>query len=98
MVDTSVVDTGTVSKHPDLEAIVIDLKKEAVEIEKKSSDLRQTRDNLLKQIQPLEAKLREVDKQIIAIERPRLPQIKQQLGALAKTMGGKSMGISSPKQ
>lgn len=97
MANEAVVDTG-VLKNPELDKLVENLKKEEGEILKKSSDLRQSRETLLKQIQPLEAKLREIDKKIIAIERPRRAEIAQQLGMLAKAMGGKSMGINSAQQ
>lgn len=53
--------------------------------------LREKREALLLQLQPLEKQLREIDKQIISLERPRLGQIDNELGTLAKACGGKSM-------
>lgn len=81
-----------VQKNPELEALVDKLKAEKDDLFKKTSDLRQSRETLLKQIQPLEVKLRDVDSKIKAIERPRMAEIDQQLGMLAKAMGGKSVG------
>lgn len=78
-------------KFPTLAPLVGELEKERDALLKKSEPWRQKREELLKQIQPLENRLREVDDKIKEIERPRLPQIQNELGALAKAMGGRSM-------
>jgi uncharacterized coiled-coil DUF342 family protein len=53
--------------------------------------LRAERDQLLASIQPTLDRVRELEKQYRAIEQPRLAAIDNQLGALAKAMGGRAM-------
>lgn len=80
-----------VDKYPTLTPIVKKLEQERDAIQKKAEPYRNQREELLRQIQPLEVKLRKVDEKIKEIERPRLPEINNELGALAKAMGGRSM-------
>lgn len=78
-------------KFPTLYPMVEKLEKEKETIMKKSEPFRRKREELLRQIQPLENELRKIDEKIKEAERPRLPQINNELGALAKAMGGRSM-------
>lgn len=88
---TEVKDTNLADKFPTLAPLVEKLEKEKKAILDKSAPWREKRERLLKEIQPLEAKLREVDAKIKEIERPHLGKISNELGALAKAMGGRSM-------
>lgn len=78
-------------KFPELRALFNKLEAEKAEIRAQSAPLRAARDKLLAKIQPLEAQERELIKQINEIERPRLAEIDNQLGGLAKAMGGKKL-------
>jgi len=78
-------------KFPELRALFDKLEAEKAAIRAESAPLRAARDKLLAKIQPLEAQERELIKQIHAIERPRLAEIDNQLGGLAKAMGGKQL-------
>jgi chromosome segregation ATPase len=82
-------------KFPTLVPLVKKLEQERNEIQKKSDPLRKQREELIKEIQPLEAKLRKLDEKIKDIERPRLPQINNEIAALAKAMGGRAMSQSN---
>ncbi len=73
----------------DLKQLMQALKDEKAEILNTSQPLRLERLALLERLQPLEAELKEIDKEIQAIERPRLGDIDNQLGALAKMLGGR---------
>lgn len=86
-----------VDKFPGLTKRVKELQAEKDKILVKSGPLRQQREELLKKIQPLEAKLREVDKERISIEKPRLYEIDMELGALARAMGGRSAATVESK-
>lgn len=78
-------------KFPELKRLQETLQAEREAILKSSATLREQREALVAEIQPLELKLQQVNKQIIAIERPRLGEIDNQLGAIAKAMGGRAM-------
>lgn len=92
MSDTQVKEeVKPVEKYPTLRPMVEKLEKEKAEILAKSSPLRQQRDQLLREIQPLEAKLQKIDAEIHKIERPRLGEIHNELSGLARAMGGRSM-------
>lgn len=84
-------------KYPTLAPLVKKLEEEKESILKRSEPYRQKREELVSKIQPLEAELRKVDKEIQKIERPRLPMISNELGALAKAMGGRSMNEAPAK-
>lgn len=53
--------------------------------------LHEQRDALIAQIQPLEAQLRKVQQQIKAIEQPRLRDIGNELAAIARALGARSL-------
>ena len=78
-------------KFPELRALFNKLEAEKAEIRARSAPMRAQRDKLLAKIQPLEAEDLELIKQMIEIERPRLAEIDNQLGGLAKAMGGKTL-------
>lgn len=78
-------------KFPELRALFNKLEAEKATIRARSAPLRAQRDKLLAKIQPLEVEERDLIKQINEIERPRLAEIDNQLGGLAKAMGGKTL-------
>jgi hypothetical protein len=78
-------------KFPDLWAQSEKLKSEKAAIQERSAGLREQREVLRRKIAPLEAQTRELDKQIKAIELPRLFEIDNQIAALARAMGAKSV-------
>lgn len=80
-----------VEKFPELRKSfnALQAKKEA--IQKKSAPLYKQREGILKKLQPLEVELREVNKKIQKIERPHLGELDNQISAIARAMGGKSM-------
>ncbi len=80
-----------VDKHPELTALKEKLQEERKALLSKSAAHRSQREELVKKIQPLEDKLREVNEAIIKIEQPRLAEIDVQLGKLAVATGGKSL-------
>jgi uncharacterized coiled-coil DUF342 family protein len=83
-------------KFPELRQAKAKLEAEKATIVEKSAPLRAERDKLAASIAPVEARMRELAEEIHAIERPRLPTIDNQLGVLARAMGGRSMS-NSPK-
>jgi uncharacterized coiled-coil DUF342 family protein len=83
-------------KYPELAQMRDRLQEEEKVLLAKSSSLRKQREELLSRVQPLENKLREVNKALIAIEQPRLAEIKTQLGRLAVAMGGRAMNQPPP--
>lgn len=58
---------------------------------KQSAALHAKRAELVAQIQPLEAKLREVDAAIDKIEQPRLREVGNELAAIARQLGAKTL-------
>lgn len=66
------------------------------ELRKVVDPLREERDALQAQISPIEVKMRELAKEIQK-HTPRLFEIDQQIGALAKLLGGKSMANTNNK-
>lgn len=81
----------TEAKFPEFVKLRDSLTKERETIVSKAAPHRQQREELVKQIQPLETKLREVNQKIIDIEQPRLSEIDTQLGRIAVAMGGRSI-------
>lgn len=79
-------------KYPGLVVRMKELEKEKERILAGTAHLHKQRDELLSRIQPLEAKLREVNQEIAKAERPRLPEIMNEIGALARAMGGRGVG------
>ena len=78
-------------KFPELRALFNQLEAEKAAIQAESAPLRAARDEIRAKLEPLEAQERDLIKQIHAIERPRLAEIDNQLGGLAKAMGGKKL-------
>jgi uncharacterized coiled-coil DUF342 family protein len=79
------------SEFPELKAVFDKLMAEKAVLVEKAKPYRDEYDKLQKQIQPLEAKARELAKKFHQIERPRLIEIDQQLSAIARSTGGRVM-------
>lgn len=67
------------------------LELERQQILERSRALRDEREALLAYIQPLEERLKQINAEIIAIERPRLSEIDNELGLWARIKSGLSM-------
>jgi hypothetical protein len=80
-----------VEKFPEMRALMTILQKERAAIVEVSAPLREAREKLRVEMEPLETQLRELNAQIKRVEMPRLFDIDNQIGALAKAMGGRSM-------
>lgn len=80
-----------VEKFPELRKTFNELQAKKAAIQKKSAPLYEKRQKLLDQVQPLEVKLREINKEIQKIERPHLGELDNQISAIARAMGGRSM-------
>jgi peptidoglycan hydrolase CwlO-like protein len=78
-------------KYPELHAAAEKLEAEKAKLVAASAPLRTERDALVQEIQPTENKIRELNEKIEAIERPRMGELDNQLGGLARAMGGKSL-------
>lgn len=90
-----------VEKFPELRAMMEKLNKEREEILARSEPLRRQRDILTQQIAPVLNEIKRLEREFIAIERPRLAEIDNQRGALAKAMGGRSLsqpGAETPAE
>lgn len=68
-----------------------ELKAAREEILKKSAPLHVKRDALVAKIQPLEAELQTINKQIKVIEHPALLQIGNQIASIARAQGAASL-------
>lgn len=79
-------------KYPELSALKKKLEAQKKAIESESAPLRAERAELLKKLQPLELELKRLNEEIIAIERPRLPAICQEISGIARAMGGRRVG------
>jgi peptidoglycan hydrolase CwlO-like protein len=80
------------AKYPELDAQARKLEGEKAKLQAKSAALRKERDSLALKIQPTENRIRELNEKIEKIERPRMGEIDNQLGGLARAMGGRSLG------
>lgn len=80
-----------VEKFPELRKSFNDLQRKKEALQKKSEPLYKERQKLLDKIQPLEVELREINKKIQKIERPHLGNLDNQISAIARAMGGRSM-------
>jgi len=80
-----------VEKFPTLRKLQTALQEERAQIIAASATLRAQRDSLVGIIQPYELELQSVNRQIKAIELPRLAEIDNELGAIARALGGRSM-------
>ena len=78
-------------KFPELRSQFDALQKERAELAAKAAPLRERYNALAKQIAPVEAEMRELANQFKAIEQPRLAELDNQIGALARAMGGRSI-------
>jgi uncharacterized coiled-coil DUF342 family protein len=67
------------------------LKAEIDKIEGQTGPLRAKRDEIVARMQPLENEARELAQQIKTIESQKLAELKNELSAIAKAMGGKRM-------
>jgi hypothetical protein len=85
-------------KYPDLWAQSERLKSEKAAIQERSAGLRSEREALRQKVAPLEAEMRDLDKQIKAIEGPRLFDIDNQIAALARAMGARSVAHEGSKE
>jgi hypothetical protein len=83
-------------KFPELKAIFLRLQGEKQAITAKVQPLRAERDTLANEMHALRTKIRDLDDKIKAIERPALIDIDNQLGALARGMGGRAMSDAAP--
>lgn len=79
------------AKYPELDSASRKLEGEKAKLLAKTADLRKKRDALVAKIQPTENEIRELNEKIEKIERPRLGEIDNQLGGLARAMGGRSL-------
>lgn len=77
-------------KYPELWAQFEKLQAEKAKLDAVVAPLRDKRDAVVAEMAPLEAKARELAKEIKQ-HLPRLGELDQQLAALARAMGGKSM-------
>jgi predicted nucleic acid-binding Zn-ribbon protein len=71
------------SKTPELDKLLANLLAEKVEIESKAAPLREERKKLAEKIAPDLDKMRALDTEITAIERPRLTEINRQIAKIA---------------
>lgn len=62
----------------------------------KSAPLREKRDALVAEMQPLEVEARELTQQLNALERPQLAVLKMELATIARALGGKRMSDGAP--
>lgn len=77
-------------KYPELWAKFQQLQVEKTKIEKLLEPFVKQREELLAQIQPVEAQIREINKKMQQFK-PGLATLDRQISALARAMGGKSM-------
>lgn len=80
-------------KFPELKETFDKLMAEREEITAKSAPLRACKDEIVAMIQPQLDEIRKLEKEFLAIERPRLPQIEMSLSAIARATSGKFMSI-----
>lgn len=78
-------------KSPELRKQFDALQAERAPLAAQVAALREKRDALARKLEPMEAELRAMAKEIAAIERPRLAELDNQIGALARAMGGRSI-------
>jgi len=78
-------------KYPELWKQKQALEEEKAAILEQSAPIREARKTLQQQIAELMAQDAELGEQIVAIERPRLVEVKNQIAALARAMGARSL-------
>jgi uncharacterized coiled-coil DUF342 family protein len=81
----------TPQKYPEVKALLEALKAEKNAIQEKTIGLRGKRDRLLASIQPVLDEIRELEEEYIAIERPRLGELDNQISTLTRILGGRRM-------
>lgn len=78
-------------KLPDTELLLDFLKKEKDKIQEQTCPMRAERDKLLASVQPTLDKIRELEDKYLAIERPRLAELDNQISALCRVLGARRM-------
>jgi len=82
------------TKHPEMVALREELQREKAGLMASTSVMRERRAELQRLMVPYEKELRELTLAINAIERPRLAEIDNQIGALSRGVGGVAMSAS----
>lgn len=77
--------------YPEFRELLRTLEAQRTTITDASRALRDEREQLNAQIQPLEARHRELTAQIRAIELPKLPELDNKIAALHRAMGARSL-------
>jgi peptidoglycan hydrolase CwlO-like protein len=80
-----------VDKFPQLRKAMADLQAEREKILAKSAPIREKRDKLRDKMAPMEAELRAHNQQIKELEQNRVFEIDNQIAALARGMGARSL-------
>jgi uncharacterized coiled-coil DUF342 family protein len=93
---TATAADGRRERFPDLHAAYEKLQAEKARLDKVVGPLRAKRDAVVAKMQPLEAEARELAEKIKE-HQPALAAVNEQLGALAKAMGGKALSLPEPK-
>jgi len=81
----------SLNDFPEMKELFEKLMAEKQELVAKAKPFRDEYNALHAQAEPLEVKMREAAKQFRAIEQPRMAEIDQQLSAIARSTGGKSL-------
>lgn len=84
----------SIEKFPELRRMIDDLTAQKEKIVTKTEPLHVERDAILAEVQPKLDRVRELEKSYRAVEQPRLAEIDNQISALARAMGGRSMSQS----
>lgn len=79
------------NKSKDLDVLLSALQAEKAELQALSNPLRAERDSLLASIQPTLNQIRELEKQHKQIEQPRLAELDNQISALVRAKGARTM-------
>lgn len=82
---------GAASKYPDLHSQYEALQEERESLQRKIAPLREKRERIREQIQPLEKQERELNERIRELEQPRLAELDNAIGGLARAMGGRAL-------
>ena len=82
------------TKHPEMVALREELQREKASLLKSTATMRERRVELQRLIAPYEKELRELTLAINTIERPRLAEIDNQIGALSRGVGGVAMSAT----
>ena len=78
-------------KHPEMADLRTALQDEKAAILASTATMRERREELRRLMAPYEVELRELTTEINRIERPRVAEIDNQIGALSRGMGGFSL-------